>query len=314
MFLKRLVIVGIIALLACFATGSYFDARYRTYWSTLFFNSTDTLLNKDRQYDIVLLGNSRIHFGLNPFYIDSATGMSSFNFGIGGADAAILQLNTELYLQNHPAPKYAVIGTDVSMVVAPEAIYTQYHLLYYLHNDIVYRQLKKYHPAVGIARYIPFTRYSFFNEYNRSSLFKTAVEYERFDHNIYKGFINPHRGDAARSKIIFGADTLHKPVSSASIAMLRDVVARFKNAGTQLLLVSPPLKNNISIGKQALFSAADSVFYEIAKEYGLMYLQAGKDTYYDDKYFVDDLHLNEPGTRIFSRQIGDYIKQHSIKK
>jgi hypothetical protein len=203
MYLKRLIGVCLFSLAACYITGIYFDHRYRKNFATLFFNSTDTLLDQSKNYDIILLGNSRVHFGLNPYYIDSVTGSSSYNFAIGGSDAAMLSLNTSLYLDNHPAPAYAVIGSDISFLVDSRSIQSQYHYLFYLGNDTVFKKLRQYNPSLVLAKYLPFLKYSFFDEYNRGYIFKTKLEFEKFDHNIYKGFINPHRGDSTKQQVNF---------------------------------------------------------------------------------------------------------------
>ena len=63
------------------------DLRYRERWSSLFFNMTDELISSHTKYDMILLGNSRVHFGINPYYLDSASGFSAYNFANGGAGA-----------------------------------------------------------------------------------------------------------------------------------------------------------------------------------------------------------------------------------
>ena len=312
MFVKRLFIVGILFLSACFITGSYFDHKYRKAWSTLFFSATDTILAKDKNYDIILLGDSRIHFGLNPYYIDSVTGLSSYNFAIGGSDAAMLKLNSTLYLQQHPAPKFVVIGAGNSMIKAPLSVKSQFHFLYYLKEDAVYDQLKKYYPGLLLVKYLPFLKYAYFDEYNRRSVFARPIKYERFEHNIYKGFINTHQFENTRGKIDFGIDTSNRPIDSLGINMIKEVITGFTKAGSQVILVSPPFKEDVQANTKPLSRVTDSVFLKLAEECKVPFIKSDDPIYTDDK-FIDERHLNEPGSRIFSRKIGEYIRHYSLK-
>ncbi|RZL19045.1 MAG: hypothetical protein EOO89_04495 [Pedobacter sp.] len=303
MYLKRLLFILLTTLGVCFLTGKYFDGVYKKNWEVLFFNTIDTLLDNSKQYNVVMLGNSRFHFGLNPYYIDSATGLNSYNFGIGGGGAGSLELYSLLYLQNHPAPDYVLINADVSLVVREEGLQTQFHLMHYLDNPVIYKYLKPYHSSLAFARYLPFSKYCFFDEYNRRSLFRKQIKFEVKEYNVYKGFFNNHEA----GKLSFGMQVISKPVSDSSINMVKNVVDRFTNAGSIVILVSAPINDNISEQDKAFVAKADTIFESIATEYGCVYFQSEKASQYPDTYFVDELHLNEPGTRVFSRQIGNYI-------
>ena len=102
MYLKRLLIVSIITCTVAYLTGWFFDHMYRKRWSTLFFEKTEALIRSKTNYDIILLGNSKVHFGINPYYVDSVTKLNSYNFGYGGSDMQDIMLTTNVYLQNHP--------------------------------------------------------------------------------------------------------------------------------------------------------------------------------------------------------------------
>ena len=307
MYFKKLFIALLVSLGLCYVTGAYFDKRYKKNFATLFFNSTDTILDQSKKYDIILLGNSRVHFGLNPFYIDSITGLSSYNFGIGGSDAAMLSLNTSLYLQNHPPPAYAIIGSDISLLTDNKAIQSQCHYLFYLSNDSVYSTLRHYNASLLIARYLPFLKYSFFDAYNRAFIFREKPEFERFEHNVYKGFINPHHAGQQSPLINFIATGQKEILSQASIDMMKQTIKQLKAAGTRIIIVSPPLKTGISKEARGKFAEADAVFKNIAAENAALFVNMNNMQPSQNNYFTDDLHLNEPGTKIFSRQVGMMI-------
>jgi lysophospholipase L1-like esterase len=95
--------------------------------------------------------------------------------------------------------------------------------------------------------------------------------------------------------------------SEASINMLKETVRRLEKAGTKVIIISPPLRITSSVEKKKMFNDADVIFRSIAKEYGAIFLDTDEGMFYDNKYFTDDLHLNEPGTRIFSKQVGSIL-------
>jgi hypothetical protein len=315
MYLKKMIVVIMVAFAICFATGVYFDYKYKKNFATLFFDTTDTLLDTSKQYDLILLGNSRIHFGLNPFYIDSITNLSSYNFAVGGSNAEMLFLHTSLYLQNHPKPAYAVIGSDISFLQEGKAVKLHIPYLYYLRNDSFYKQFKKFHTSFFLAKHVPFLKYSFFDSYNRSFLFKEKKDFETFDHNIYKGFLNPHKSNIAPPLINFEIDDQPLITSQSSINLLRETILSLKNAGITIIVVSPPLNPKITIGKTRKFEYADSIFRKIALENKAIFLNAGDTSLYKKDFFTDDIHLNEPGTKVFSKELGMFVDSlHKQKK
>lgn len=315
MFLKKLIIIFILAFVICYATGAYFDYRYKKNFATLFFNTTDTLLDTSKQYDLILLGNSRIHFGLNPFYIDSITGLSSYNFAVGGSEAKMLFLHTSLYLQNHLKPAYAVIGSDISFLQEGKALESHIPYLYYLNNENFYKNFKKFHSSLFLTKHVPFLKYSLFDSYNRSFLFKEKKDFETFDHNIYKGFLNPHRASGGMPVINFVVNNQPLIVSSSSQFLLKNTMTDLKNAGTTIIIVSPPLSPDIPVDKKRKFQMADSIFKSIATEYNAVFFDANNGHLYHNYYFTDDIHLNEPGTKIFSKELGKFVDSlHKQKK
>ncbi|MFT3981708.1 MAG: hypothetical protein QM687_14660 [Ferruginibacter sp.] len=311
MYTKRFIIVLIVSLAVCYTSSRIFDARYKKNFATLYFNSLDSITDKSKQYDIIFLGDSRIHFGLNPYYTDSVTALSAYNFGVGGSDAAMLQLMGKLYLQNHEPPGYVVIGAGNSMVNPVLAEDIQYHLLYYLKNPLVYDYYSKMNRSVVMAKYLPFLKYCFFNEYNRAFLFKKMRSFNNFNHNVYKGFINDTETNNSMHR--FAAPVV-KPIDTTSIAMVKALVLQYKSAGSKVIIVSPPRRDHISEVLKNVYDRTDSIFSAVATQCGVYYYKAGIHQKYDDIYFTDEGHLNEPGTRIFSTETGIFLRDSIIKK
>ena len=308
MYLKRLIIVFIITATVAYSTGLLFDHMYKKRWSILFFEKTDALIKSKTNYDIIFLGNSKVHFGINPYYVDSVTKLNSYNFGYGGSDMQDIMLTCNIYFQNHPAPKLVILSLDKGGFTRNETLKTRFHYLYYLDNDTISKHMHEAGFLTQLIKFVPFTKYSFFDEYNRTSLFLKGRKYPAFDHNIHKGFFNIHQHMNKAYGHVYnnttGSDTLWEP----AINYFRNAVSALQKKGSMVVFVSPPEKRSSRNEMTAFKKVADSIFTHIAREYHVRYLHFENDPFYKDDYFVDDIHLNEPGTRIYSIQLGDSIK------
>lgn len=313
MYLKRLTIVAVITLAVSCAAGWAFDSLYRKRWHTLFFDKTDELLKTDHRYDIIFLGNSRVHFGINPYYTDSVTGLRSYNFGTGGADAEDIMLTATLYLQKHQAPELAVISLDMGALTENETLATRFHYLYYLQNDTMSSYMCKAGFLTGLIRVFPFTRYSFFDEYNRTSLFITGKPLPVFGHNIYKGFLNIHEQMNSQAADLYNSKTITDSLWPPAISYFKRTIDMLQKKGTAVIFVWPPERISSGGRKLAFRKTADSVFINIAEQCHIKQLHLEHDMKYTDSYFVDDIHLNEPGTRLYSIQLADSIKTILVK-
>jgi hypothetical protein len=138
-------------------------------------------------------------------------------------------------------------------------------------------------------------------------LFVKGKQFPLFGHNIYKGFLNIHEDINGKAADIYnsgtGADSLWKP----SIIYLKNAVKALQDKGTIVVFISAPEKKESERRRTGFRKTADSVFTSISNEYHIKYLHFENETTYKDEYFVDDIHLNEPGTKIYSKQLADSI-------
>ncbi len=258
---------------------------------------------------MIFLGNSRVHFGINPYYIDSITKFNSYNFGNGGADAQEIMITSDLYLQKHPAPKLAFISLDMGALTKSNILKTRFHYLFYLENDTIYKYMKQASFFTPLIKAFPFTKYSFFDEYNRTALFIKGKPYPAFDHNIYKGFLNIHQNSNSRMPDLYNSKTFDAyQLWDTNITCLKNTIATLQHAGTMVVFVTPPERSSSTNRTMPFRKLTDSIFTGIANEYHLKHFHFEHVALYTDDYFVDDIHLNEPGTRIYSRQLADSIK------
>ncbi len=290
-----------------FAVGLLLDNIYKKRWDILWFKKTDELVNPNTNYAVIFLGNSRVHFAINPYYIDSVTKFNSFNFGNGGADAQDIMLTLNIYLQNHKAPELVIISLDPGIIMGNEILKTRYHYLFYLNNDSVYRYMNKAGFLTTLIKIFPFTKYSFFDEYNRTSLFVKGKPYPEFNHNIYKGFLNIHQTVNSKLPNPYNADTSFKKISDTAIMYLKSTLTLLQQKGSKVVFVWPPLRNTARNKKTDIIRSSDSIFSRMANEYHIKQFNFENDELYKDEYFVDAIHFNEPGSRIYSMHLADSI-------
>ncbi|MEO6489243.1 MAG: hypothetical protein ABIO04_04810 [Ferruginibacter sp.] len=308
MYLKRLIIIIIISISIALLSGILLDHIYKKRWSTLFFDKTETLIASKTNYDIIFLGNSRVHFGINPYYIDSITKLHSYNFANGGSDAEDILLTSRVYLQYHAAPKVVVISLDMGALKPNESLKTCYHYLFYLQNDTIKKYMNKAGHLTTLMKLLPFIKYSFFDEYNRTSLFLKGKPYPQFDHNIYNGFLNIHRQNNIEAGAMYAIRDNEEVLSTEAITYLINAVEAFRLNGSIVIFVTPPERKKSVYRDTRFRQTTDSVFNSIVKQFRLPNFHFENDSMYTNEYFVDDIHLNEPGSRIYSLQLGDSIR------
>lgn len=309
MYLKKLFIVAIITCTVAYITGLLMDTIYKKRWFTLWFQKTGELIQGNKNYDIIFLGNSRVHFGINPFYVDSVTKLSSYNFGNGGADAEEILLTSTIYLQKHLASTLVIISLDPGMLTENEILKTRFHYLFYLENDTIKKYMTQAGFNTNFIKYIPFAKYCFFDEYNRTSIFVKGKPLPEFDHNIYKGFLNIHQTNNNNLPSIYNVNNTSNKLSETAIRYFAKTISLLQQKGSIVVFVSPPLRSTARNIHTAFSKKTDSIFSNIANEYHIKQIHFENDTLYKDEYFVDDIHFNEPGTRIYSRNLGDSINR-----
>lgn len=315
MYLKKLLIIILITYTTALLLGHLFDMRYKKRYKVLFFDKMETILNNKKNYTVLFLGNSKMHFGINPYYVDSITGLQSYNIGEGGSDAEEILLYTKIYLQNHPAPKYAFLSLDGSTAVKFNRLKNRYWMLYYLRDSTVRTFMRNAGFKTNLIRIFPFLKYAYFDEYSRSAIFLKDPGLLQFDHNLYNGFINTIKNETTdtrewnKSKV-FDPQTLNEKtdaINDTAINQLKEIISLFSTKRTKLFIIYPPaIKHNLTI-KTEPKNPADSVYRTVGLQWHIPIIDINDKFNFPEKYFADGSHLNEPGTRIYSRLIGQFI-------
>ena len=316
MYLKRLLVVVLLVVVLGFITGAFFDNRYRQRMQYYVFDKMDIATSKKQDFDIIYLGNSRIHSGINPYYVDSVTSLRSYNLAVGACDEEEMKLITTLYLQHHQRPAVAVIGVDNSMLVKYNILKERFPYLFYLKNDTVNYYMNRKGFPTRLIQYMPFFKYSFFDEYNRTAIFVSGKPIPRFEHNIYNGFVNISReayvdsGSVTRTNPMGPRELPQaEKINDTAAATFKQTIGLLRSKGTRIIFLFPPSRNKKSLKKDEE-QPLHRFFLEYAATNSIPVMRADTSSIYSDKYFSDNFHLNEPGSRILSVQVGNFIRSN----
>ncbi|MGC4036757.1 MAG: hypothetical protein QM764_12430 [Chitinophagaceae bacterium] len=313
MYLQRLLTVIFLAGIFSFAIGNFFDHLYKQKLSFLFNGDANEILEGKENYDIIFLGNSKIHSGIDPYYVDSVTEKKTYNFALGGADAPEIKLLSTLYLQTHTAPEIVVLGIDNSMLSSYNILKERFFYLFYLKNDTISKYMADNGFPARLIEALPFTKYSFFDEYSRASMFDRRNGIER----QYKGFVV-----TSLTKVNSMDTSIHnsekKPfyrplpgdenVNDTSANFITEMVKLFVEKGTHVIFLRAPLKYST----QKIFSTpVDSFYTTLSNKYSIPIIRADTSSIFKNEHFADNIHLNENGSKILSLLVASYLKKYS---
>ena len=316
MYLRRLLLVILLAGVSAYFTGAFFDYRYKRRMEYYVFDKMAVATTKNEDFDLIYLGNSMVHSGINPYYVDSITGLKSYNLAIGACDEEEMKLLTTVYLQHHQPPTYAVIGVDKSMLVKYNILHERFPYLFYLDNDTVYSYLNRNGFPTGLIKAMPFFKYSFFDEYNRTAVFIRGNRVQQFDHNIYNGFINGNKTIAPDTVSVKPDEQSmwrelpqSKKINDSAATTFMQTVSLLQSKGTHVIFLFPPRRINKRLQNEE-FEQLNKFFLDLAVKSGIPVLRTDTSSQYSNEYFCDNYHMNEPGSRILSVQVANFIRNN----
>ena len=302
--MKKIILIVSVTVISLIITGKVLDTKYKKYWWP-FFDKLDVLIKDSSYYDGIYLGNSRTHFGINPYYVDSITGLKTYNMGMGGATINEINFIAKNYLQKHTAPKFALISIGYGGIIKTDRyLENPCYYLFYTQDSFINHILQNLHYHTVLYKILPVLKYTSFDDFNKFSIVenfkgKTIL---RPGGIAYRGFIN-------NSTNVFNVQALEKIVEEnivfqPGIDILEKTIRLFKEKNTMPILVFPPGTNSEKKLKLAVEVKIDSAIESLSSKYQIPLLHFDTDSAFTDNYFTDASHLNIQGTVIYSKKIG----------
>ena len=249
--------------------------------------------------DIVIMGTSRALEHYDPMVIDSITGLSSYNLGMGGYGINVELMKYQYYCTYNPQPKYIIYDVDyVPLVInhAPHMHQSEQFLpLFYdgaIRNDLMNAGYS------WIDAYIPMVRYWGYQIVNKRGLLECLNLKHYCDYPSYKGHMpDPDPWDVSR---LHFTDTILPQVSDEAKELFENFVQECQESGVQLIFVTSPVYYRyveMSPGWNRYIAWYDS----IATANSIPYLKyMDYPICRDSTLFNAGVHLTPEGTKIWS--------------
>lgn len=295
-----------------------FEYILKIKYSELYISKPSYIINlKNRQFDYVVGGSSRVHNNFNTLLFDSVVKKNGFNIGFEGSTLVENYLTLYLFLKNNNKTKAYLLQLEDRTLSYKNSIenktFHNYLFLPYLGDWQVDEAFKNSVPLYKFMlwKYIPFFKYAEYNKYYSVKKIirpakpeKWLIEnkgYEELQKDCKEGF--PHKEYKSITDPI--------SVDSVNLYYLDKIRLLCKTSQIDLILYSSPiyLKSYQSYTSQNLHSE----LLKYVNKYQLLYCNFMTDPLFAaDSLYLDEVHLNAKGTDIFTAHLAHHLK-NSLK-
>lgn len=310
--MKKISYIVIAVFVSSIITGKILDNNYKKFWVNPF-EKLDAIFKDSTNRDIVFIGDSRAHIGINPYYVDSITKLNTFNLGMGGASINEVFFLTEAWLKKHKPPKLFVYSIGYGSILRSNiAFKNPCYYLFYLNDKYVYNTFEDLNYHVLTYRLNPLFKYTAFDEYDKTSILR-CLKGDRFlePNGInYKGFIN--NGFAKVYKEENNSDSVINEKDNdldKGLKKLNDLIFLIKANKSGVIFIYPP---NINFQQHYKDSISKNVGIEVEKitlKNNIPIWHFEKDSSFTKALFQDPIHLNIKGSINLSKKIGLLVKK-----
>jgi hypothetical protein len=295
--------------------NKFLDHYYKKFWNATF-EKLDTVFKDTTSRDIVFVGDSRVQFGINPFYIDSITNKNSYNIGMGGAPINEITFLTKAWLNNHKPPKIFVVSIGLTGLLDGVNYFSNpCYYLSYLQDSLAYNTLSnlKYHTFLN--KILPISKYTVFDEFQKTSIIR-SIQGEQFLKNngvAYKGFINNDIGTTFNERMSFSIKDVgmkNEKWVDTLLLKLSDLVKIIKSHNCEIIFIYPP-NLNLEMNKETLLFLQNVTgkIENIANIEKIKILKFDNDSSFKKSLFQDSRHLNINGSILYSKKLGIALKE-----
>ena len=299
--LKRVLLIVIISISICQITFLLFRYGSKKYGSHKH-ERLNELLQNNTHHDLILVGSSIVHCGMNPRIIDSICNISTYNAGVEGGNLLEFKMIFDAYLVNHPPPNYLMLTLDLTSFSLDRKFFN--HLDYYpfLSNKVVDRVLCNNGHETALVKILPFIELIEYDEEMRSRCVKGLLDKNEImpGQIEYKGFLT-HSMKFHYDNPKINSYFTDEIVSDGSLNLFQAIRDTCNTRNIMMIINFPPVyqkegQNNI-INSGKIYKMICS----LANDYKIDFLDHNKlDICTDSSLFVDFTHLNTDGADLYS--------------
>ena len=268
----------------------------------------------DYASDIVIMGTSRALEHYDPDVIDSVTGLSSYNLGMGGYGINVELMKYRYYCRYNLQPKYIIYDVDYVPLVINHAphMHQSEQFLPLFYDGAIRKDLMD----VGyswIDAYVPMARYWGYQTQSKRGLLEGLNLKHYCDYPSFKGHMpDPDPWDASRLQF---ADSIPSNVNEDAKTMFLNFVQECRESGVQLIFATSPVYYRY-VEMSPDWNRYIAWFDSIAQANDLSYLNYMNDPLCKDStMFNAGVHLTPEGTTVWSEILSkDLLKAQIIEK
>lgn len=264
--------------------------------------------------NLVILGTSRALEHYDPAMIDSITGLSSYNLGMGGYGINVELMKYRYYCHYNSKPKNLIYDVDQLPLVIDHAPHQhqseQFLPLFYdgaIRNDLI---------NVGyslIDAFVPMARYWGYQIVNKRGILESLNLKHYCDYTSYKGHTpDPDPWDPSR---LHYTDSIPSRVDDEAKELFLNFVQECQESGVQLIFVTSPVYYRY-IEMSPEWNQYIAWYDSIAQVENIPYLNyMGHPICHDSLLFNAGVHLTPEGTKIWSEILSnDFLEKQIIEK
>jgi hypothetical protein len=313
--MRKIFIFLVLIFLSSLFISKLLDHFYRKHWDTTF-SKLETVFNDTTNRDIVFAGDSKVQFGINPFYIDSITTKNSYNIGMGGAPFTETVFLTKAWLNNHRPPKIFVVSIGLAGLIDTEKYFSTSSFYFsFLKDTLAYNTLSMLHYHTSLNKFIPLTKYTNFDAFQKTSIIRSMMGNQYLEKNGigYKGFINNATDTSFKEDGNFKLEQLKiKNDKSLDTALERinELISIVRSYKSDIIFVYPPSYRMINdTGTKLYFQKLRNRIDDVLQINNVKLLHFDNDSSFTKSLFQDPSHLNIQGSILYSKKLGIELKE-----
>jgi hypothetical protein len=258
-------------------------------------------------HDILFIGTSKIHTGVNPRVIDSICKADSYNAGVEGGSLYEMSRTLFGYLENHRPPEYLFLTLDLFSFHTSTKLFNYTTYIPYRRNKVIRSMLRETGDYTVLHQTMPFLVLSDLDDYTKMNAVKgfagkTEISEGEFH---YKGFLSN-----SEETMDFDTTSSIKPLSDLiidllGVKILHEIIEICNKKNIRLVFTyAPEYKQGIQKAQRNVNQFFQLV-EDIAKKNNIPYLRHDSLAICTDPaLFANIGHLNKPGAEVYSAILG----------
>lgn len=257
------------------------------------------LMHSQIDADVIVMGNSRSLFHVNPLILDSILNTTTYNLGMNGSSINRQIHKYNLFRKYNRKPKLIIQNIDHFSLEYRVGLEREQFYPYFWNKGMRDEFLDS-EPLSVWEKYVPMYRY---RHYGWAPLVNTQ-------HKLIRGYKGEkkHWDGTKLDKV----DSVKFAFSDTTLVMFDEYLAKLKAENIKIVFVYSPLY----VGAMRKFTNVKemySTYQRIADKYDIPILNyMNMDIASDTTYFYNAMHLNKRGAEIFSDSLANGIKRLGI--